>query len=180
MRDIGPQFTEDGLCRDCTDAGDVGQLDAEDPVEFSPEIERFRLVVTALVRRAADPVPDAQRQDRRGAVQRLDLTLFVDTEHQRAIRRVEVEPDDIAHFVVAHKHRGERTVRLYDKMISVVAQVDDSVAKLAALVRAYNERRARFERQTAWLNLRGWLFALGVILLLLLGGGGAWVLDMFR
>ncbi len=42
MRDIGPQFTEDGLCRDGTDAGDVGQIDAEDPGEFSPEIERFQ------------------------------------------------------------------------------------------------------------------------------------------
>ena len=48
---------------------------------------------------AALRIPDAQRQDRRGAVQRLDRTLFIDAEHQRAIRRIEVEPDDFAHLV---------------------------------------------------------------------------------
>ena len=36
-----------------------------------------------------------ERQARLGPVERLDLGLFIDAEHDRAIRRVEVEPDDI-------------------------------------------------------------------------------------
>ena len=36
------------------------------------------------------------RQDRRGAIQGLDLGLLVDAEHDGALGRVEVEPDDVA------------------------------------------------------------------------------------
>ena len=94
----------------------------------------------------------------------------------------------------------QQTERLYDKMIGVVAQVDASVAKLAALdaaaaasaadvrasgaalARAYDERRASIERQTAWLNAQGWGFSAAVILLSLVGGigGAALVLYLFR
>jgi hypothetical protein len=31
-------------------------------------------------------------------VEGLDLALLVDAQHDRAIRRVEIEPDDVAHF----------------------------------------------------------------------------------
>jgi hypothetical protein len=34
-----------------------------------------------------------QRQDRRRAVERLDLRLLIDTEHDRRIGRVEIQPD---------------------------------------------------------------------------------------
>ncbi len=37
-----------------------------------------------------------QRQDRCGAVQRLDLGLLVHGEHHRSIGRVEVQADDVA------------------------------------------------------------------------------------
>ena len=40
---------------------------------------------------------------RPGAIQRLDLALFVDAEHERALRRVKVEADDVAHLL--HKQR---------------------------------------------------------------------------
>ena len=57
------------------------------------------------------------RQDRLAAVQRLDLALFVDTEHQRAVRRREIEAYDVAHLVheqrVAGELEGLRAVRLH-------------------------------------------------------------------
>jgi hypothetical protein len=40
-----------------------------------------------------------QGQDRRRAVERLDLRLLVDAEHDRGLGRVEVEPDDVAQLV---------------------------------------------------------------------------------
>ena len=36
------------------------------------------------------------RQDRRGAIQGLDLGLLVDAEHDRVLRRVQIEADDVA------------------------------------------------------------------------------------
>ena len=40
---------------------------------------------------------------RPGAIQRLDLALLVDAEHERALRRIKVEADDVAHLL--HKQR---------------------------------------------------------------------------
>ena len=40
--------------------------------------------------------PGQHRQDRRGAIQRLDLGLLIDAEHDGALGRVEIEPDDVA------------------------------------------------------------------------------------
>ena len=57
------------------------------------------------------------RQDRLAAVQRLDLALFVDTEHQRAVRRREIEAYDVADLVheqrIARQLEGLRAVRLH-------------------------------------------------------------------
>jgi hypothetical protein len=39
------------------------------------------------------------RQDRGGAIQRLDLGLLIDAQHDRALGRVQVEPDDVADLV---------------------------------------------------------------------------------
>ena len=41
----------------------------------------------------------AQREDRRGAVEGLDLGLLVDAEHQGSVGRIEVKPDDVAHLL---------------------------------------------------------------------------------
>ena len=46
------------------------------------------------------------RFDRLGAVERLDLALLVDTEHQRALRRRQIEPNDIADLL--HEERVRR------------------------------------------------------------------------
>ena len=43
--------------------------------------------------------PRHQRQHRRRPVERLDLRLLVHAQHDRRLRRVEVEPDDVAHLV---------------------------------------------------------------------------------
>jgi hypothetical protein len=39
------------------------------------------------------------RQDRRAAIQRLDLGLLIDTQHDRALGRVEVQTHDVADLV---------------------------------------------------------------------------------
>ena len=39
-----------------------------------------------------------QRQSRLGAIERLDLALFVDREHQRLVRRIEVKADNVLNF----------------------------------------------------------------------------------
>ncbi len=57
-----------------------------------------------------------QRQDRRASVERLDLRLLVDAEHDRGLRRVEVEADDVPDLVYELWIRGKlerlRLVRL--------------------------------------------------------------------
>ena len=60
-------------------------------------------VVVCLPRRH----PRHQRQHRRRAVERLDLRLLVDAEHDRRLGRIEVEPDDVAHLVDELRIRRE-------------------------------------------------------------------------
>ena len=60
--------------------------------------------------------PGHQRQHRRRPVERLDLRLLVDAQHDRRLGRVEIEPDDVAHLVDELRIRGKlerlRLVRL--------------------------------------------------------------------
>ena len=39
--------------------------------------------------------PGQQRQDRRGSIQRLDLALLINTEHDRTLGRVQVQADNV-------------------------------------------------------------------------------------
>src|SRR5207244_10306929 len=39
------------------------------------------------------------RQDRLRAIERLDLTLLIGTQHQSALRRVQIQADDVAHLL---------------------------------------------------------------------------------
>jgi hypothetical protein len=48
-----------------------------------------------------------QGQDRRRPVERLDLRLLIDAEHDRRLGRVEVEPNDVAHLVDELRIGGE-------------------------------------------------------------------------
>ena len=70
------------------------------------------VVVCAALRHARQ-----HRQDRLCAVERLDLALLVDTEHQRAVRRRQIEAYDVADLVheqrIAGELEGLRAVRLH-------------------------------------------------------------------
>jgi hypothetical protein len=66
--------------------------------------QRGRSVPDVIVGHGAGPAL-LHRQARLGAVERLDLALLVDREHDRVRRRVEIESDDVAQL------RGERRVR---------------------------------------------------------------------
>ncbi len=56
------------------------------------------------------------RQQRRTALQRLHLALLVDAQYQRLVRRIEIQPDDIADLLdeqrIARTFEGARPVRL--------------------------------------------------------------------
>ena len=58
-----------------------------------------RRAVAAVVMRPPLHLARPHRQQRLGAVQRLDLRLLVDAEHQRLVRRGQVQADDVAHLV---------------------------------------------------------------------------------
>ena len=51
--------------------------------------------------------PRAKGQDRRGPIEGLDLGLLVDTQHEGAFGRVDVEPDDVADLVDEERVRRE-------------------------------------------------------------------------
>ena len=55
--------------------------------------------VSLVVVRAAFDLARSHGQQRRRAVQRLNLILLVAAQHQSAVRRVEIQPDDVAHLV---------------------------------------------------------------------------------
>ena len=58
-----------------------------------------RGAVAHIVVSATFGLSGAHRQQGSSALQGLDLALFIDTQYQRAIGRVQVEADDIAHLV---------------------------------------------------------------------------------
>ena len=60
------------------------------------------VVVGGLLRQ-----PGPHRQDRRSPVQGLDLGLLVDREHHRLLRRVQVQPDDVADLGLQLRVGGE-------------------------------------------------------------------------
>ena len=48
------------------------------------------------------------RQERLGAIQRLDLWLFIDAEDRRVLRRTHIQPHDVADFL--HEQRVGRAL----------------------------------------------------------------------
>ena len=80
---------------------------ADDPTGSDVQGGEQRGRAVALVVMAAPlDLPRPHRQQRLSAVERLDLRLFIDAQHQGAVGRVEVEPNDVAHLV--HKQRVGR------------------------------------------------------------------------
>ena len=61
-------------------------------------------------------VAQAHRQRRLGAIERLNLRLLIHAQDHRVVRRVEVQPDDVAHFLdeerIGGQLEGLRQVRL--------------------------------------------------------------------
>ncbi len=68
-----------------------------------------RVVVAAALGLAG-----AHRQQRLGSVERLDLALLVDTQHEGAVGRRHVEPDDVANLV--HEQRVGRELEALGAM----------------------------------------------------------------
>ena len=69
-------------------------------------IERRRAVALVVVRHRRRAAL-LQRQAGLRAVEGLDLALLIDTQHQRAIRRVHVEPHDIRHLLLEMRVVGD-------------------------------------------------------------------------
>ena len=65
--------------------------------------EQRRGAVAPVVMRAPLRHAGPERQHRLRAVQRLNLCLFVDTQHDRALGRMQIQPDDVTDFL--HKQR---------------------------------------------------------------------------
>ena len=61
----------------------------------------------------------SQRQQRLRAIERLDLTLLIDAQHDGAVGRVQIETDDVAHLLdkgrVARQLEGFAAMRLQTK-----------------------------------------------------------------
>ncbi len=74
-------------------------------------------------------ITEAERQDGLGAFKRLDLHLFVNAQHNRMIRRIEVEPDDVfdlecARVIRSKSSRSLPTTRRYTLLGSTNARYD--------------------------------------------------------
>jgi len=65
---------------------------------FKRRKQRRRAVANVVVRATLD-LPRTHWKQWLAAIQRLDLRLLIRRQDQRAIRRVEVQPDDISHFL---------------------------------------------------------------------------------
>ncbi|WP_373863350.1 hypothetical protein [Rhodococcus marinonascens] len=69
------------------------------PVTFLVALSRAANTVAVLCRMQSWGLPfgnaDLHRQRRSVAIQRLNLGLLVDAEHDRVLRRLEIQPDDV-------------------------------------------------------------------------------------
>lgn len=72
-------------------------LDATDQASLKiiQRSEQGDSAVADIVMRLRSDMPDSQRQTRLRALQGLNLAFLIATEHQRLIRRVEIQPDHI-------------------------------------------------------------------------------------
>src|ERR1700748_3937895 len=64
-------------------------------VEYVEGSEQRGSAVPLIIVGHNSTAPRLDRQARLSAVERLDLALFVDAEHHRVRRRVDIQPDDI-------------------------------------------------------------------------------------
>ena len=80
--------------------------------------QRSRAVALVVVAASLD-LTRPHRQQRLGAVERLDLRLFIDAQHQGAVGRIDIKPDNVAHLVdkqrVGRQFEGLGAVRFRPK-----------------------------------------------------------------
>jgi hypothetical protein len=69
--------------------------------------EQVGSAVTQIVGSTPLRLAGAHRQQRLTAIECLDLALLVDAQDQRAVGRIEVKPDDIAHFLDEQRVLGK-------------------------------------------------------------------------
>ena len=81
-------------------------------LDLRQEFAKFDCAVALVVMAAPLDLPRPHRQQRLNAVERLDLRLFVDAQHQGAVGWVEVELNDVAHLV--DKQRIGRQLEGFD------------------------------------------------------------------
>ena len=66
-------------------------------------------------------IAQSHRQHRLSALQRLDLAFFVDAQHYGVIRRIQIQSDDVAHFLdeerVVGQFEGPLAVRLHAEQL---------------------------------------------------------------
>ena len=114
--------------------------------------ERGRPVAHVVVGPPLD-LPRSHGQQGLAPIQRLDLRLLVHTQHQRAIRRVQIEPDDVPDFVDEERVAGQlervgamglQAKRPPDAADRALAQATSGGHRAGAPVRRV--ARGRFER----------------------------------
>ena len=72
---------------------------ADDPaLQHVERGEQRRRAVALVVVRHRPAAAALHRQSGLGAVERLDLRFLVDRQHQRVLRRIDIEADDILHL----------------------------------------------------------------------------------
>ena len=85
-------------------------------VEHAERGEQGGGAVPLVIVRHGLAAPGLDRQSRLGAVERLDLALFVDRQHHRMGRRIDIEPDDVGELGgkagIARALEGAQPVRL--------------------------------------------------------------------
>ena len=85
--------------------------------------EQSRGAMPVVIVGLAFEVAQAHRQDRLGALQRLNLALFVHAEHQRLVRWIQIQSHNIAHLLheerIARELEGFAAVRLHPKQRKV-------------------------------------------------------------
>lgn len=69
--------------------------------------EQRRSAVTDIVMRDALHIAEPQGKDGLRTIQRLDLSFLIHTQHERLIRRVEIEADDVTHLLHKEGIGGE-------------------------------------------------------------------------
>src|SRR5262249_60064272 len=80
--------------------------------------ERRRAVANVVMCPALE-LPGPHRQQRLRAIERLNLRFLIDTQHQRMLRRIQIQPDNVPYFVdeegIARQLERLRAMRLQAK-----------------------------------------------------------------